>query len=70
MSSETSCCSKLPLTSSSVKLRKRLISFRWVTLRFTKRNVIKLDGFLTSVSDLTGTVVVLELEKELAESLT
>ena len=69
-SSGTSDYSRLPLTSSSVRFLKRPISLRCVTLRLTKRNVIKLEGFFTSVKLFTGTVVWLEFENEEAESLT
>ena len=67
--SGTSCFSKFPFTSSSVKFLNLPISLRCFTFLSTNLKDIKWEGFLTSFSDLTGTVVFEELEKEEVESI-
>lgn len=64
MSSGTSFLSKLPLRSSSVKLRNFEISVSDSTPLFTNRNEINKDGFLTSERLLMAVVFELKLLEE------
>ena len=53
MSCGTSRCRRFPLTSSSVRLRNLSISESVVNLRSANVNVMRLEGFFTSVRDVS-----------------